>query len=246
VKNIFRKLLIISLLCTTGMATAQDVILKKDNTTVLSKVLEISSTEIKYKKWNNQDGPTYSIGLSDVLSITYENGEVENFSETSRSQENTYTNTNSATYRGVMTVAASGIRLKLDGRKLSHEEVRSLVGEEYYQLYRKGIMETNIGGSAMVITVATLCTGGILAGIKKNGEYPYLVPALVCGCVGLASGVVWLIYDDGPDLIKQVVNAYNSGQTGKVSFNISPSMMRCDLPQSKGNCGLGMTVSMNF
>lgn len=75
----------IFLLCSTGMATAQDVILKKDNTTVLSKVLEITSTEIKYKKWSNQDGPTYSISRSLVTSINYQNGEVERFTE----QQNT-------------------------------------------------------------------------------------------------------------------------------------------------------------
>lgn len=71
----------IFLLCSTEMATAQDVILKKDNTTILSKVLEITSTEIKYKKWSNQDGPTYSINRSEVTSINYPNGEVERFTE---------------------------------------------------------------------------------------------------------------------------------------------------------------------
>ena len=46
-------LLAFFLLCITGTAVSQDVILKKDNTTVLSKVLEITGTEIKYKKWSN-------------------------------------------------------------------------------------------------------------------------------------------------------------------------------------------------
>ena len=61
----------------TIFATAQDVILKKDNTTILSKVVELSDTEIKYKKWSNQDGPTYTIKCQEVKSITYQNGEVE-------------------------------------------------------------------------------------------------------------------------------------------------------------------------
>lgn len=65
----------------TGTAFSQDVILKKDNTTVLSKVLEVTSTEIKYKKWTNQDGPTYSINRTEVTRINYQNGEVDKFSD---------------------------------------------------------------------------------------------------------------------------------------------------------------------
>lgn len=67
------------LLFLTGTIVAQDVILKKDNTTVLSKVLEINSTEIKYKKWSNQEGPTYSINCSEVTRINFQNGDVEQF-----------------------------------------------------------------------------------------------------------------------------------------------------------------------
>ena len=67
------------LLCIADTALSQDVILKKDNTTILSKVLEITNTEIKYKKWSNQDGPTYSINRSEATSINYQSGEVDRF-----------------------------------------------------------------------------------------------------------------------------------------------------------------------
>lgn len=57
--------------------SAQDVIVKKDGTTILSKVVEVGSSEIKYKKHSHQDGPTYSLSASEILSINYENGEKE-------------------------------------------------------------------------------------------------------------------------------------------------------------------------
>lgn len=41
--------------------------------------MEIGSTEVKYKKWSNQDGPLYTIAVSELLSINYENGEKETF-----------------------------------------------------------------------------------------------------------------------------------------------------------------------
>ena len=74
-------LLVLFLFCLTGTAMSQDVILKKDNTTVLSKVLEITNTEIKYKKWSNQEGPTYSINRAEVTRINFQNGDVEQFTD---------------------------------------------------------------------------------------------------------------------------------------------------------------------
>lgn len=58
----------------------QDVIVKRDGSTVISKVLEVTSDYIKYKKQSNLDGPTYTLKLSEILSINYANGEKEMFS----------------------------------------------------------------------------------------------------------------------------------------------------------------------
>lgn len=46
------------------MASAQDVIVKKDGSTIVSKVLEVNTDNIKYKKFSNQNGPTYTISIS--------------------------------------------------------------------------------------------------------------------------------------------------------------------------------------
>lgn len=59
---------------------AQDVIVKKDGSTILSKVLEVNTSDIKYKKFSNQNGPTYTINKSEILAINYENGDKDEFS----------------------------------------------------------------------------------------------------------------------------------------------------------------------
>ncbi len=69
------------LVCTSLCASAQDVIVKKDGSTILSKVLEVNETNIKYKKFSNKTGPTYTIGIENVLSVNYENGEKETFKD---------------------------------------------------------------------------------------------------------------------------------------------------------------------
>lgn len=60
---------------------ADDIIVMKNGDIIKSKVLEITQTEIKYKKISNIGGPTYTINSSEVLSITYSNGETEKFGE---------------------------------------------------------------------------------------------------------------------------------------------------------------------
>lgn len=74
-------LFVLMFLASTFVASAQDVVVKKDGSTILSKIVEIGTTEIKYKKWNNQNGPMYTIAKAEVQSINYENGEEEIFSE---------------------------------------------------------------------------------------------------------------------------------------------------------------------
>lgn len=60
--------------------SAQDVIVKRDGSTILAKILKVGTSEVDYKKWSNQDGPSYAIAKSDILSINYENGEKDDFS----------------------------------------------------------------------------------------------------------------------------------------------------------------------
>ena len=55
----------------------QDVILLKDGTEIKAKVTEIGVQDIKYKKFENLEGPVYVLKKSDVFMITYENGQKE-------------------------------------------------------------------------------------------------------------------------------------------------------------------------
>ena len=76
-----RKLVLaVILVFVAGLAMAQDVIVLRDGSTILSKVEEVSETEIKFKKWSNMDGPLYSMKTSAVMSINYQNGEMDKFS----------------------------------------------------------------------------------------------------------------------------------------------------------------------
>ena len=60
-----------------SFAEAQDYIITKKSDTVKVKVIEIGTTEIKYKKWNYLDGPNYSIPKESINKIIYQNGDQE-------------------------------------------------------------------------------------------------------------------------------------------------------------------------
>ncbi len=55
-------------------AQAQDNILLKNGTEIKAKVLEVSGSQLKYRRQDNPDGPIYTTGIADVLLINYANG----------------------------------------------------------------------------------------------------------------------------------------------------------------------------
>ncbi|MGN6401165.1 MAG: hypothetical protein ACTHMD_11970 [Flavisolibacter sp.] len=58
-------------------AGAQDVIVKNDKSEIKAKVTEILDAAIKYKNWDNLEGPLYTIAKKDVFMIIYANGQRE-------------------------------------------------------------------------------------------------------------------------------------------------------------------------
>ncbi len=70
------------LVASIGIATslrAQDKIYKTDGGIIESKVKKVELRSIVYKRYNNQDGPEYTILKKDVVKIVYENGTTDVF-----------------------------------------------------------------------------------------------------------------------------------------------------------------------
>ncbi len=74
-RGFFLSVLLI-LLC-SSVAYSQDVIYTTGGNKLQTKVTEINSTDIKYKDFNNLEGPTYVITKKDVVLIQYSNGVAE-------------------------------------------------------------------------------------------------------------------------------------------------------------------------
>lgn len=74
-------LLFLLLIVSASSIQAQDVIVKKDGSTVICRVVEVTSSEIVYKKWTDLNGSNYVMNRTDASAINYENGKKENLGE---------------------------------------------------------------------------------------------------------------------------------------------------------------------
>ncbi len=73
--------LILLLSCLSLVNFAQDTITKNNSEKIIAKIIEISSTEVKFKKFDFLDGPTYIEKKSDINFIVYSNGMKEVFKQ---------------------------------------------------------------------------------------------------------------------------------------------------------------------
>lgn len=96
-KDISSKHNLLSLARRVNLDDTCDLILLRNGNIANAKILEINTTDIKYKNCNNQDGPLIIIDKNSVKSITYKNGFTEEFAfvtppNTSKPQPQTNTN----------------------------------------------------------------------------------------------------------------------------------------------------------
>lgn len=237
--------MLVVLFCVSLMSMAQDVIVKKDGSTIQSKVMEISGTEIKYKKWSNQDGPMYTINRNEVNSINYQNGEIDLFSRENVINQNADQPSWSTNGR----MERDGRDLVLDGRELTDEEVLSLVGQENYETYLSARKQIAIGRAFTPVFWASLgaTIGLITAGIISGDEYLTLAGGITGSIADVSLPLMCVFKCAGKGRMNWVADEYNKSRSASAfSYQISPSIMKCNSMESQNNLGVGLTFSLNF
>jgi hypothetical protein len=81
-------LIILFALGAFSFSYAQDLLIMNNGTEMRVKVQELTVNEIKFKKWENIDGPLYTLLKNDVFMIKYENGTKDTFVRTALTKEN--------------------------------------------------------------------------------------------------------------------------------------------------------------
>lgn len=73
---------LVAIFATCSIAVnAQDILVRKNGEVENVKVLEVSPTEVKYRKSKSKDGPTFIEKRFNLYSVKYKNGEVQVFNE---------------------------------------------------------------------------------------------------------------------------------------------------------------------
>jgi hypothetical protein len=90
-KKIF--LIAVSFVSILSVCNAQDIITKKSGEDIKAKILEVNQTEVKYKRFDNSNGPTFTILKSELLMVRYENGTKDIFKEVEEKVEKKSTST---------------------------------------------------------------------------------------------------------------------------------------------------------
>lgn len=170
--------LLLLLLCAVcSQVQAQDVIVKKDGSTIVCRVLETTNTSVFYQSWSNPSSPTQVIRMTEVANINYEKGKQEQVQPVENNQYIPYNqNTGASQYNDNALIAMYNVQQVPE--MLKKANTYKWIG---------------VGGGALFVC------GGILAivGAAKNdgGVDDYLsmtYSGIIIGGVGLIAGGAFL------------------------------------------------------
>lgn len=227
-KKFLRSLVAILFVAIAQNLCAQDVITLKTGEDINVKVLEVGSADIKYKKADNPDGPSYTVSKNDVFMIKYQNGSKDVFNTTTTSapapaqatpapsQTTAPTNNNTETKKDVET----GIK----NYQAQQEYDKNM--HIYHRRLGSGITCTAIG-VPFIITGSALLAVGIPA---VNADYDlydtetdYTAMSIVGGALVLAGIPLTIV---GPIKISTAFKYKRRAQEAKANISFEPSIQQ--------------------
>ena len=201
-------LVLLSFVLISSFSFAQDVIIKKNFDEIECVVLEVGIDIIKYKRYDNPDGPVYSIGKEDVATIKYKNGVKDVFNV--QPSSDTINKKEPLTYNP----GFWGLTIKKGSNKLSGFEVRNL-----YSNYEEALFKYNTGKTlhtiGSIISFPSAFVFGWELGTSINSDEINNLTLIVSGA-GMVLGIVLAVI--GENSIKKSIEIYNS-EISKTAFS---------------------------
>lgn len=211
-------------ICVATVLFAQDVIVTIDGQQISAKILEISSSEIKYLDFNNQDGPVYVLSIQEILSVQLANGDVKSY-ERKTAPIVVETTTTTKQSNNTSYLIRTGNRYHYNGIEMRGDVYANFLKNnctEAYTKYQKGR------------TVSTV--GWILLGVGVGLDLGFAWWAPYTGYIGLACEIACI-----PTLIVGYGQMHSSAEIFNVSCGRS-SMASWSVTAS----GNGIGVALNF
>ena len=197
---------------------SQDLILLKNGEEIKAVVNEVALDIIKYKKFDNPDGPVYTIEKRMVVMITYKNGSKDIFSELPKTEAQKQEKVPQKPVESILT-SRNGV-VKKNGKNLPVYEVRLLMENNYeaLKLYNSGQKLISVGG---VFGYAGIGIVLIAAVVENKGSLPENNAAMVGVIGGVAClGTSMALTFSGRSKVKRSVGIYNSGLKQQAFYQV--------------------------
>lgn len=211
-----RKIILILSLLLSCSAMAQDVILKQNGEEIQCKLIEVGTEQIKYKKWSNQNGPTFVEERDDVFMIKYENGEKDVFGvRTVAQQIEAITPTTGMNISNLMYDRKSVSGLSSGGIVIPTVEAQSIMGSDWNEF--DSLNRQRQKGKHLLIwgIVCRSISIPLSVGAIVDGEIPFYMSSLglrMGGGALLATGIVNMAR--GQRGCKRLVKQHDSSAVG--------------------------------
>lgn len=183
------------------IAFAQDIITLNDGTDIEAKVTEVSQSQVSYKKHSNLNGPTYVINASDILMITYANGEREMYNVKNEVKKEP------SLPQGIMTFNDWSGKISVGGVTLENEMLDMYFSPADFDLYKQGKSNRTFG--LIVSCIGAVPVGWSLGYYMAGGEGQdqKQKKLLIGGGIALIGGLI--IDGIGYNQIKRAISNYN-------------------------------------
>ncbi len=212
---------------------AQDVIIKRDATKIEAVIQEVSKSEIRYKNFSNQTGPTFVLSTDEISSIIYSNGDVQVFEQKVEKPVQYGNSQNSNSVGGTMTYM--GGRYYLNDQVLTENEFSDHLYKNCmpaYEYYKKQIRIGNSGSILLGVGLGMLIGGACV--YDTSGEVGFW--SMVMSTVPIALGVP--LCAAGYANRKKACNVYNH-RCGNTVYNLNKGVR---LNFQSSNDGLGIAL----
>ena len=210
--------------CLFGMkAQAQDIIAKRNGSSVRAKVIEVTETSVKYVLFDEMDGPVYTEGKDNISSITYRSGRTETFVRSASYADAYYGHDGRVVPEGIM----PGMKYKEYAKFYDPRDYVKRVDDRYSPVWGGvgsllipglGQMINGQVGRGFAFLGASVGSNIIYTIGAVNGEDGVGVILALVGAAGMLTADIWAIVDGVR--VAKIKNLYTRDTIGMSSVDV--------------------------
>jgi hypothetical protein len=201
-------------------ANVKDIITLKSGEDIQALVQEVGDVDVKYKRFDNPNGPNYTLKKSEIFSITYANGSKDVFADTAKPQEAKIEQSIQPSqaqdyYAGVPIVRVKRSEYIFEGtiKKMDDTELTAYLREYCpvaYRTFTAGLAKRKSGNNVCIFG-SIFAIGGSIGMSLVDVDSPvfgYLAGFALGGCISIFTGAG--IMASGNRKARSAIDEYNS------------------------------------